>query len=232
MRERILWWISLLLANAVYRQQNSKQFQFTSIYCTGSYALVTTSISWHSSQTAFNLTYTHFQSNFLWLATELLRPSLLYLYCNPTNLHSNVKLKLSYYNHGGTCGKRKHSSYSFFTSALDGAEWSASRPGHDLPPGKELLVPVGQKAGWASEPVWTQAKKNPLPLPRIESRSPVVQSVSDTILTELHRRNQQTEANYNQADDTYRSSLSYHPSWFSWILPSHISHSHHNEILS
>jgi hypothetical protein len=31
----------------------------------------------------------------------------------------------------------------FFTSALDGGEWSASRPGHALPPGKEPLVPIG-----------------------------------------------------------------------------------------
>jgi hypothetical protein len=35
--------------------------------------------------------------------------------------------------------------------ALDGDEWSASRPGRALPP-----VPIGQKAGWAPEPVWTK----------------------------------------------------------------------------
>jgi hypothetical protein len=35
-------------------------------------------------------------------------------------------------------------------------EWSASRPGRALPPGKGLPVPIGQEAGWASEPVWTQ----------------------------------------------------------------------------
>jgi hypothetical protein len=34
-----------------------------------------------------------------------------------------------------------------------GVEWSASRPGHVLPPGKG---PTGQEAGWATEPVWTQ----------------------------------------------------------------------------
>jgi hypothetical protein len=37
-----------------------------------------------------------------------------------------------------------------------GGEWSASRPGHALPPGKEPPVPSGQEAGWAPEPVWTQ----------------------------------------------------------------------------
>jgi hypothetical protein len=33
-------------------------------------------------------------------------------------------------------GGRRYSSYSFLTSALDGGEWSASRPGRVLPPGK------------------------------------------------------------------------------------------------
>jgi hypothetical protein len=41
-------------------------------------------------------------------------------------------------------------------SALDGGEWSASRPGHDLPPEKGPPVPIVQEAGWALEPVWTQ----------------------------------------------------------------------------
>jgi hypothetical protein len=35
-------------------------------------------------------------------------------------------------------------------------EWSASRPGRALPPGKEPPVPIGQEAGWAPEPVWAQ----------------------------------------------------------------------------
>jgi hypothetical protein len=35
-------------------------------------------------------------------------------------------------------------------------EWSASRPGHALPPGKGPPVPIVQEAGWATEPVWTQ----------------------------------------------------------------------------
>jgi hypothetical protein len=36
--------------------------------------------------------------------------------------------------HGGAWGERRCSSYSFLTSALDGGEWSASRPGRALPP--------------------------------------------------------------------------------------------------
>jgi hypothetical protein len=58
--------------------------------------------------------------------------------------------------HGGAWGERRYSSYSFLTSAVDGGEWSASRPGRALPPGKGPPVPIVQEAGWASEPVWTR----------------------------------------------------------------------------
>jgi hypothetical protein len=40
-------------------------------------------------------------------------------------------------------GERRYSCYSFLTSAIDGGEWSASRPGQALPPGKEPPVPIG-----------------------------------------------------------------------------------------
>jgi hypothetical protein len=64
-------------------------------------------------------------------------------------------------------------------------EWSASRPGRALAPGKGPPVPIVQEAGWTSELVWTQ---------RLEEKSfrfcrwsnferPVVQP--DNILTEL-----------------------------------------------
>jgi hypothetical protein len=39
-------------------------------------------------------------------------------------------------------GERRYSSYSFLTSALEGGEWSASRPGRALPPWKEPPVPI------------------------------------------------------------------------------------------
>jgi hypothetical protein len=53
-------------------------------------------------------------------------------------------------------GVRRYSSYSFSTSALDGDEWSVSRPGRALPPGKGPPIPIVQVAGWAPEPLWTQ----------------------------------------------------------------------------
>jgi hypothetical protein len=39
-------------------------------------------------------------------------------------------------------GERRYSSYSFLTSALEGGEWSATRPGRALPPVKEPPVPL------------------------------------------------------------------------------------------
>jgi hypothetical protein len=53
-------------------------------------------------------------------------------------------------------GERRYSAYSFLTSALDRGEWSASRPGRALLPGKGPPVHIVQEAGWAQEPVWTQ----------------------------------------------------------------------------
>jgi hypothetical protein len=43
------------------------------------------------------------------------------------------------------------------TSALEGGEGSASRPGRSLPPGKDPL-PIVQEAGWDPGQVWTSAE--------------------------------------------------------------------------
>jgi hypothetical protein len=73
---------------------------------------------------------------------------------NPTNnLHLIKSCPTT--RHEVAWGKR-YSSYSFSTSALDVSEWSASRPGRALAPGKGPPVPIVQEAGWAPEPVWTQ----------------------------------------------------------------------------
>jgi hypothetical protein len=74
------------------------------------------------------------------------------------------------------CVKVKQSHYTPWRrlgGALDGGEWSASRPCHALPPGRGPTVPIGQEAGWASELVWTQRQeKKLLPLLGIEPLSP------------------------------------------------------------
>jgi hypothetical protein len=53
-------------------------------------------------------------------------------------------------------GVEEYNSYSFTASAVDGGEWSASRPVRASPPGKDHRYPFVQVAGWAPEPVWTQ----------------------------------------------------------------------------
>jgi hypothetical protein len=73
-------------------------------------------------------------------------------------------------------GGRRYNSYSYLTSALDGGEWSASRPGRALSQGKELPVPIGQEAGWAPEPVWTQ-RLDEKSSASVGDQTPVVQSV-------------------------------------------------------
>jgi hypothetical protein len=73
-------------------------------------------------------------------------------------------------------GDRRYSSYSFFTSALEGGEWSASRPGRALPPGKEPPIPTVQEAGWAPEPVWTQRGEEKSSA-SVGDRTPAAQSV-------------------------------------------------------
>jgi hypothetical protein len=59
------------------------------------------------------------------------------------------------------------------TTALEGGEESASRPGRSLPPGKDP-VPIVQEAGWAPGPGWTGAEN--LALTGI--RSPTIQLVA------------------------------------------------------
>ena len=46
------------------------------------------------------------------------------------------------------------------TATLEGGEWSATRPGRTLPPGKKP-VPILQEVGWAPGPVWRGRKSRP-----------------------------------------------------------------------
>jgi hypothetical protein len=84
-------------------------------------------------------------------------------------------------------GEKRYSSYSFTTSALDEGEWSVSRPGRALPPGKGPPVPTGQEAGWAPEPVRTQRLEEKS-FASAKDRTSISRSSSpwsNTILTEL-----------------------------------------------
>ena len=63
------------------------------------------------------------------------------------------------------------------TAALEGGEWSASRPGRSLLPGKEP-VPILQEGGWAPGPVWTGGNSCPH-RDSIPDRQPVASRYTD-----------------------------------------------------
>ena len=46
------------------------------------------------------------------------------------------------------------------TAALEGGEWSAARPGRNLPPGKDPVT-ILQEAGWAPGPACRGGKSRP-----------------------------------------------------------------------
>jgi hypothetical protein len=84
--------------------------------------------------------------------------------------------------------EKRYSSYSFSPSVLYGGEWSASRPGPALPPGKRPPVPTVQEAGGGpSGQVWTQTIEEKFFRICRESNldRPVVQPVANTTMTEL-----------------------------------------------
>jgi hypothetical protein len=68
-------------------------------------------------------------------------------------------------------GEEGYGSYSFTTLALDGGEWSATRPGRALPP-----VPIVQEAGWTPEPIWTMRLEEKSFAPAGD-RTPIIQAV-------------------------------------------------------
>jgi hypothetical protein len=75
-------------------------------------------------------------------------------------VYRHIKSKaVPQHTYGDEGGERIYSSYSITTSALDGGEWSASRPGHvppPHPPRKGPPVPVGPEAEWTPELVYIQ----------------------------------------------------------------------------
>jgi hypothetical protein len=90
-----------------------------------------------------------------------------------TSQFNKVKAKAVPLHATKALGGKEYSSYSFSSSTLDGGEWSASRPGRALDPGKG---PPGTHwtGGWAGPRAGldTEARGKILsPLPGIESRS-------------------------------------------------------------
>jgi hypothetical protein len=95
--------------------------------------------------------------------------------CQQQNIYSykQSKAKQSHYTPWWHLGEMRYNSYSFLTSALDGGEWSASRPGRALPWGKDPRYPLDRRLdGPQSRSGHKGQRKNPLPLPQIEPRSP------------------------------------------------------------
>jgi hypothetical protein len=103
--------------------------------------------------------------------------NVLKMYDACVNVCMYVYKKLSRYTPHSRLGERRYNSYSFPTSALDDGEWSASRPGRALPPGKGPPVRIVQEAGWASEPVWIQRLQEKSSAPAGD-RTPIARSSS------------------------------------------------------
>jgi hypothetical protein len=77
---------------------------------------------------------------------------------------------------------KKCLKHPLFGLGIYGGEWSASRPGRALALWKGPLVPIVQEAGWAPEPIWTQAREKIVsPLPGIEPQSPGHPAHSQTL---------------------------------------------------
>jgi hypothetical protein len=95
-------------------------------------------------------------------------------HCNKGKCINIIKnVKLSCYRHSGDKGKRRYKSHSSLTSAQAGLSSQRHSPA-GFNSGERTSLASRQKAGWASEPVWTQRLgiKLALPLPGIESRLP------------------------------------------------------------
>jgi hypothetical protein len=106
------------------------------------------------------LKYSLNELRFQWLKAKTQRNksnlSIHYVSYNITTVNTLYGAYLSRYfadkscpttRHEDAWGKRRYSSYSFLNSALDGGEWSASRHGRALHPGKNSRYPLYRRLG-------------------------------------------------------------------------------------
>jgi hypothetical protein len=104
-----------------------------------------------------------------------------------TSSINDLKLKQSHNTHIEVQGERRYNSYWFSTSALEGGEWSASRPGHVLAPEKDPRCPLYRRLGGPqNRSGHRNYRKNPFA--SAGDRTSIARSSnpqSDIILTEL-----------------------------------------------
>jgi hypothetical protein len=110
-------------------------------------------------------------------ATDVIMSYRLYLSHEGFEEKLKKKVKQSRYTPWRRLGERRYSSYSFSTSAPDGVSGQRHAPAALLPPGKGPLVSIGQEAGWAPEPVWTQRLEEKSSAPAGD-RTPIARSSS------------------------------------------------------
>jgi hypothetical protein len=90
-----------------------------------------------------------------------------------------VKLSLCFNwapRHGGVLGEWKYSSTHSLTSALDGGEWSASRPGRFTP--RERAPRTHWTGGWMGPRAVLVKRKIPSPCRESNPRTPIIQPVA------------------------------------------------------
>jgi hypothetical protein len=108
--------------------------------------------------------------------------------CAKSKGKGKVALALLTGHHASVLEDWRYSSTHSLTSALDGGEWSASRPGSFTPQGKILWYPLDRRQGGPrSRSGRGGEEKNSQPLLGSNPRAPIVQSVAQRYTTELSR---------------------------------------------
>jgi hypothetical protein len=106
------------------------------------------------------------------------KPASAALHTSPTQMDAAHQLIFHYIQHGltvrkkqsspdtrhGGAWRKRYSSYSYLTSALDGSGQRHAPAA--LYPREGPPVPIVQEAGWAPEPVWTEVRRKFLCLRR------------------------------------------------------------------